>query len=75
MSTTEAITTPHDAAVDDPSKPAPSGFVLKLFQMVNDSDDEVIKVRMVQRSYSWCLRCFGKFDEEKNFAANLVSAR
>ena len=46
MSATEEIATLHDAGPeDDPSTPAPSGFVLKLFQMVNGSDDDVIKVR------------------------------
>jgi len=75
MSTTEEITTPHDAAVDDPSKPAPSGFVLKLFQMVNGSDDEVIKVRMPQRSYSILLKMSSKVLYENNMPAHGVAVR
>ena len=46
MSLTEEITTLNDTgAEEDAATPAPSGFVLKLFQMVNGSDDEIIKVR------------------------------
>jgi len=40
-----ATATSDSTAVDDASKQAPSGFVLKLFQMVNASDNEIIKVR------------------------------
>jgi len=43
---TTTTTTSDSTAVDDASKQAPSGFVLKLFQMVNASDDEIIKVRV-----------------------------
>ena len=56
----------HDFLSNKDNASVPSGFVLKLYQMVNEAPDEIITVSNIQKRRSLEMRFFCHFFVEKS---------